>query len=145
MPGSANATFVISQAEDHPANSPPRMSFGPAPSDESYTLPSEPEAAPPHSTETDKEPAPLTEPPLTERLPPRARISALDEPPTAETIAVFGDAIAVHLGPVGRVMTARKAKTCSSLADLLAALEREIPSSTEQHVFRSRIKRQFEP
>jgi class 3 adenylate cyclase len=79
------------------------------------------------------------------RLPTRPCGSALDEPPTAETIAVFGDAIAVHLGPVGRLMTARKAKSCASLADLLAALEKEIPTPVEQHIFRSRIKRQFEP
>jgi hypothetical protein len=74
-----------------------------------------------------------------------ARCSTFDDPPTAEAIAIFGEAIAVHLGPVGRVMTARKAKSCASLADLLAALEKEIPTPTEQHIFRSRIKRQFEP
>jgi class 3 adenylate cyclase len=74
----------------------------------------------------------------------RSPHSALDQPLTAEVLAYFGDTIAVHLGPVGRVMTARKAKSCATLGDLLAALEPEIPTAAEQHTFRSRIKRQFE-
>jgi class 3 adenylate cyclase len=74
-----------------------------------------------------------------------SRFSTLDEPPTAEAIAQFAEAFAVHLGPVGRVMTARKAETCASLGDLLAALEREIPTAAEQHAFRSRILQRFGP
>lgn len=69
--------------------------------------------------------------------------SGMEAPPTPEAIAIFGDAIAVHLGPVGRLIATRKAKNCSSLNDLLAALETDIPTSTEQLAFRSRIKRQF--
>ncbi|MET0407489.1 MAG: hypothetical protein ABW006_03885 [Hyphomicrobium sp.] len=75
----------------------------------------------------------------------RAPRSALDVPLTPDVVAFLGEAISEHLGPVGRVMSVRKSKSCTSIADLFAALEKEIPSLSEQHAFRSRVKRRLEP
>lgn len=71
------------------------------------------------------------------------QLTVLDVPPTDEAIEVFADAVAVHLGPVARVMVRRKSKHCASLADLLLALEGEIPTSLERHAFRARILQKF--
>jgi class 3 adenylate cyclase len=87
--------------------------------------------------------------PVTEESAPTSRaqnsaFSDFDEPLSADVVAFVGDAVSVHLGPVGRMMTARRAKSCGTLGELLATLEADIPSPAEKHAFRSLMKRQFE-
>ncbi|MDX2287824.1 MAG: adenylate/guanylate cyclase domain-containing protein [Hyphomicrobiaceae bacterium] len=75
----------------------------------------------------------------------RAGQSVLERAPTPATIAVVAEALAVHLGPVARVMASRKAQAATSLGDLVTALEQHVPTAAEQHAFRARILRQLEP
>jgi len=62
-----------------------------------------------------------------------------EAPPTPEALALLVEALAVHLGPVARVLVARKAKDAATLNELVAALEGEIPLPQERIAFRSRL------
>lgn len=60
--------------------------------------------------------------------------------PTAEQIAALTELLAVHLGPVARVMVARRGKDAATLADLVGRLEAEVPQA-ERLAFRARVQR----
>src|SRR5262249_44709030 len=100
-------TFPV--MEPAPVQVPTQPNFDPPPVAQSTEVsPQQSEVQPQDAVPLLKEPAPQGR---------RASLSALGEPLTAEAIAFFGDSIAVHLGPVGRVMTARKAKSCATLGE----------------------------
>lgn len=98
----------------------------------------------PSTSHSDEAPPPSA--PFDDRTQPKRKhphLTGLDSPLTAEAIEIFADAFAVHLGPVGRVMVRRKAQASVSLADLLVALEGDIPTPSERLTFRSRIMQKF--
>ena len=66
---------------------------------------------------------------------PSSRINA----PSPEDIAQIVDALAVHLGPVARVMVNRKARTAQSTGVLIEELLGELKTSDERAVFRSQL------
>jgi len=57
----------------------------------------------------------------------------------AAAIEEITEALAVHLGPVARVMVTRKAKTARSPSDLIEKLALELASSDERARFRTRL------
>lgn len=63
--------------------------------------------------------------------------AALDISP--ERLAAITEALSVHLGPVARVLVARRAKAATSIAGLVAALAADIPAETERRDFCSRL------
>ena len=66
---------------------------------------------------------------------PSSRINA----PSPEDIAQIVDALAVHLGPVARVMVNRKARTAQSTGALIEELLGELKTSDERAAFRSQL------
>ena len=66
---------------------------------------------------------------------PSSRINA----PSPEDIAQIVDALAVHLGPVARVMVNRKARTAQSTGVLIEELLGELKTSDERAAFRSQL------
>lgn len=66
---------------------------------------------------------------------PSSRINA----PSSEDIAQIVDALAVHLGPVARVMVNRKARTAQSTGALIEELLGELKTSDERAAFRSQL------
>jgi class 3 adenylate cyclase len=65
---------------------------------------------------------------------------ARDTPPTQEQVSALTEMLAVHLGPVARVVVARKGKGAATIGELIARLEAEVPAS-EQPAFRTRVRR----
>ncbi|MEW5963023.1 MAG: adenylate/guanylate cyclase domain-containing protein [Pseudomonadota bacterium] len=61
-------------------------------------------------------------------------------PPSPEQTAALTEMLAVHLGPVARVVVARKAKDAPTLGELVARLEAEVPAA-ERIAFRGRVQR----
>lgn len=59
--------------------------------------------------------------------------------PSSEDIAQIVDALAVHLGPVARVMVNRKARTAQSTGVLIEELLGELKTSDERAAFRSQL------
>ena len=66
---------------------------------------------------------------------PSSRINA----PSPKDIAQIVDALAVHLGPVARVMVNRKARTAQSTGVLIEELLGELKTSDERAAFRSQL------
>ena len=66
---------------------------------------------------------------------PSSRINA----PSPEDIAQIVDALAVHLGPVARVMVNRKARTAQSTGVLIEEVLGELKTSDERAAFRSQL------
>jgi class 3 adenylate cyclase len=77
-------------------------------------------------------PAPLPQPPP---------LRPGHKPITQDAIDQITTALAVHLGPVARVMVSRKAKTASSTSELIETLAGELSGSDERIAFRSRLLR----
>ncbi|KUO66029.1 MAG: hypothetical protein APF80_07060 [Alphaproteobacteria bacterium BRH_c36] len=71
--------------------------------------------------------------------------TAQPTPPTAaatipaEAINEITEALAVHLGPVARLMVNRKSKTATSASNLIETLAGELASSDERAKFRTRL------
>jgi class 3 adenylate cyclase len=64
--------------------------------------------------------------------------SRAGRPLTSETIAMMTEALAVHIGPLARIVVARCAKGATSLGALADALSDYIPTADEKQQFRVR-------
>lgn len=58
-----------------------------------------------------------------------------------EIIALVTEALAVHLGPVARVVVSRKSKGIGTVAELIDAIAAELASPDERVAFRSKLNR----
>jgi class 3 adenylate cyclase len=59
---------------------------------------------------------------------------------TPQTAELLVDALAVHMGPVARVIVARTCRTAATLDDLIVHLEHAIPNPSERGMFRSSVR-----
>jgi class 3 adenylate cyclase len=59
---------------------------------------------------------------------------------TPQTAELLVDALAVHMGPVARVIVARTCRTAATLDDLIVHLEHAIPNHSERGMFRSSVR-----
>jgi class 3 adenylate cyclase len=76
------------------------------------------------------------EPPMGE-TPPDAPGQVPLDPRMAELLV---DALAVHMGPVARVIVARTRRTTATLNELIVHLEHAIPNPSERQIFRSSVR-----
>lgn len=97
----------------------------------------------PRSAEHDRPEKPGSSPADLPKTNPNAAKSAMPPPPAASLAASvveeITEALAVHLGPVARIMVGRKAKTATSASDLIEKLATELSSSDERAKFRTRL------
>lgn len=132
------------------AASTPRPAAQPSPAAQSPPVTQPPSAAAPapapaaQAAPVQVAPAPAPPPPAAVHIPapmgPTAGLASGGVPPTAEQIAALTEMLAVHLGPVARVVVSRRVKDATTLADLVARLEAEVPQA-ERLAFRSRVQR----
>jgi class 3 adenylate cyclase len=59
---------------------------------------------------------------------------------TPQITELLVDALAVHMGPVARVIVARTRRGSATLDDLIVHLEHEIPNPSERQLFRSSVR-----
>jgi len=93
-------------------------------------------------------PSPRQPPVPARSAPPTSRpVTAQPPPPSAavtipaQAIDEIIEALAVHLGPVARLMVNRKSKTATSTSELIETLAGELASSDERAKFRTRLIR----
>jgi class 3 adenylate cyclase len=80
--------------------------------------------------------APAPGAPAAQAAPASAGVRAVDR-----ALADFlSDALAIHMGPVARVIVARALRTASSLDALLDELANKIPSESERQIFRASVQ-----
>lgn len=82
---------------------------------------------------------PTPQPPTPPPQPPP--LAPVHQPISQDAIDEITSALAVHLGPVARVMVSRKARTATSASELIQTLVAELSNSEERMAFRSRLLR----
>jgi hypothetical protein len=113
----------------------PAADKAPAPAVQATAPPADPAPTP---TADAAPPAPAASP--SPAIAPAAAPARTAVAPSPEQIAALTEMLAVHLGPVARVVVARKAKDAATLAEIVARLEPEVPAA-ERIAFRGRVQR----
>jgi class 3 adenylate cyclase len=113
----------------------PAADKAPAPAVQATAPPADPAPTP---TADAAPPAPAASP--SPAIAPSAAPARTAVAPSPEQIAALTEMLAVHLGPVARVVVARKAKDAATLAEIVAQLEPEVPAA-ERIAFRGRVQR----
>lgn len=135
----ARIEMVGRPAPERPATSPAPVPAPPAPATPAAQA-VEPPPPPPAPAAQPPACAPAPKPVAPEQTNATAAGPAKAAEFDAAQLAAITDALAVHLGPVARIVVARGAATATSMADLLATLEAKIPYDDEVQEFRRRLR-----